>query len=185
MISSYSELSLAAYDKVVGVLNDSSLDGVEKDLSILNILSGIDMDELRGMSVYDIEGMLEAAKFLSVPLDVEEVGEFDYDGYHFVLGYNDITYSQYVDVLHAKDSAGVLHAVCVPVGHKYNDGYDIDFGGMDLSLAKGVLDSFMHGLRGSVQLTLKSFRPSLLRRIFSKRFRQVDSLIQRTVSLLS
>lgn len=184
MVGSYDELSLLQYDSVSKILNDESISDEDKDIRIVSILSGVGVDELLCMDAGDVRGMIKQAMFLAVPCVAEDVSEFDYGGYHFHVR-NEINYGQYCDVIHASGSVELLHAILVPDGHDYNDGYDVDFSGIDFKTGWGILYFFVNGLRESVGAILKSSRPNMVKRIFSRRYRRMDSLIGSMVSLLS
>lgn len=183
MVSGYSELTVSQYDRIVDILN-GHLSDVDKDLHIVSVLCGLDVHVLKALEVGVVNDMIGTAKFLSVPYHPIEVSEFDWGGYHFVIDHN-ISYGQYCDVLHAKGSGGLLHAILIPEGHSYNDGYDIDFGDMSYELGMGIILGFVNGLRVYAGASLKSLRPRLVERIFSKRYRQVDSLVRDMANWLS
>lgn len=187
MKGSWKDLTIRDYDGIRFALNSNKTDS-EKDIDILSILSGKGVDVIRDMNPSDVSEMMDVAKFILTPADVEPVDEFQYGGYKFCTkGIEDITYGQLTDIEHCGDSySRLLGCILVPVGHKYQDGYQIDFGGIPFKIAKGVIDPFLDGLMGSTQRIIKStLRKLRVRKLMRPSLTQVINLLKDTQSLLS
>lgn len=176
MITSYDDLTISQRDKISEIINDTTKTGIEKDDAILLIL-GFDM---RKHNAINTTKAIEDAKFLAQPCNIKKIKTFKYGGYTFkVPKVTQITYAQYVDMCNSHDNVGMLHAICVPEGHSYNDGYDVDFSNLSYPIASAVIDPFVKSwLKQSLSSLHSLVSIMKVRMIFSKALRQkVSSML--------
>lgn len=184
MITSYSTLPISKYDEIVSIV-DSSLSDFDKDTRIVSILSGIPVPELNQLPAYEVFSLISRSKFLSEPPKFLNLQSFTFQGFTFTPSFN-LTYAQYMDAQSARSTPLLLHAILVPEGHSYNDGYQVDFSSLDSLSSLSILNSFIVGSIDSIQGSLQSSRRSLrLKRILSSRYRALDNLLRDLATLLS
>lgn len=188
MISSYNDLTVSQYEKIVGIIN-SDYEPKKKDLMILSILNGTLSQDILARPYEEVKDMLSIAMFLSEKPNVKKVNSFSYCGFDFKVNKKfSLTYAQYVDVESSTSMVSLLHCILVPEGYSYNT-YEIDFSDLPFLTAKYIIDSFMRSSIVCVERALKSLKYrmqalSLLKRS-SLNYPQLDSLIASIHSLLS
>lgn len=190
MKSSYREITISEYEDISSILNSGKTD-IEKDVCILELLSGKDGEVIKGYKPSKVSKMLDKAKFLLEKVGDLEVKEFEYGGYKFdVDGIVNMSYGQYIDFENARSISDILHCILIPRGRSYNDGYKVDFGGLRCDIGIGVLNFFIDGLRVSIEPSLKSsLRKARLWGMMHpwdwRIYRPMYNLLRDTVCLLS
>ena len=134
MITSYDELKLGDYLKILAIDRDEGLDDIGRQVGILSILTGLPEDELLHYPLADYSALARGADFLRE--DTEETGEVrdEYEVGGFILcpvrDFRNLETGQYIDFkAYAEDIEGhypeLLSVLLVPKGHRYNEGYDV------------------------------------------------------------
>lgn len=183
MITSYDDLTISQRDRISEIINDKTKTDVEKDDAILLVL-GFDSNK---HNFSNTAKAIEKAKFLLKPCPVTKLKTFKYGGYTFKMPrVTQITYAQYVDMCNSHDNVGMLRAICVPEGHSYNDGYDLDFSNLPYPIAASIIDPFVQSwLRRSLSSLHSLVSIMKVRTIFSKRYRRRVSSILSTFGSIS
>lgn len=184
MIDSYKTLPLYKYDKIRDIIDSRDNERL-KDSFILSILSDKDPNEILRLPVDEVSVLLKQASFLSSPIPQVDIKTFEYSGFTFSTDIS-LTYSQYMDTQSAKNYTSLLHAILVPEGHSYNDGYQVDFSNLDTVTAISIITSFMNGWMASIKDSLTSSRKAIrIRRMFSKSYNQMYNFLGSIVTYLS
>lgn len=138
MITSYQDMPIAIYERLIAIVEDKSLEEQIKNLKIVSELSGIDEDTLWDMPLPEFRKLMAQTSFLleqprikdQIP-DRYKIGDYD------LIPVKDIkkmTAGQYIDYQTYLDQGGeierrveLLSCLLVPKGAKYNDeSYDLD-----------------------------------------------------------
>lgn len=189
MKSSWEELTMCDYEDIVGIIGSKDDDKV-KDAKLLAVLDGCMPQDVWKREYDEVMCMKDKARFLGMPIEVKCCDKFEYGGYVFkTKGITNISYGQYIDIESANGYVDLLRCILIPEGRSYNDGYEVDWGGIPYVIGKGVLEVFMNGLvtfakrsLGSLRLRMKVLR--IMRKSFPS-YPEVDSLISDTVCSLS
>lgn len=134
MITSYDELKLGDYLKILAIDRDEGLDAIGRQVGILSILTGLSEDELLHYPLADYSALARGADFLRE--ETEETGEVrdEYEVGGFTLcpvrDFRNLETGQYIDFkAYAEDIEGhypeLLSVLLVPKGKRYNEGYDV------------------------------------------------------------
>lgn len=134
MIDNYKSLTLGKYLDICQVCKDDSLEEIDRQVKILSILSDQSEEEILHLPIPKYKEMVAASKFLE---DVDKnrhkaarlyiVGDWQLVP---TLDYRKMETAQYVDFqtfapLVETHMAELLSCLLVPVGCRYNEGYDI------------------------------------------------------------
>lgn len=136
MIQSYKRLPIGKYQELLKVFTDTTLTTVDRNIEILAILSGYDVEQIMDMPIMEVEIMMQQASFLDSPLPETKgyaVAKKYIIGDMTLIPVSDakkMNVAQYVDFqTFSKDSGKylieLLSCLLVPEGKKYNTGYDI------------------------------------------------------------
>ena len=134
MITSYKELKLGDYLKIVAIDRNEGLDDFDRQVGILSILTGLPEEELLHYSLADYSALARGADFLATAnVETAEVrDEYKVGRYTLrpVRDFRNLETGQYIDFkTYAQDVEGhfpqVLSVLLVPEGHRYNEGYDV------------------------------------------------------------
>lgn len=132
MIKSYDEMSVGKYDECMRIATEVQ-DEQERNLRILSVLTDKSEDELLSLPLSEFGLLMRQAAFLTEPPQEQKMCR------HFHLGRWDLYPTQGVDKMVAgqfldfqnlskqekPDTACILSCFLIPVGYKYNTGYDI------------------------------------------------------------
>lgn len=131
MIDNYSDLNVRTFLKVDAILQDKSLDDVDKQVGIFALLSGKSESDILSLPLGDYSAMAAKAAFLSRPCTPAKIP----DGYRYgdlvpTTDFRKIITAQYIDFQSfSKGFPGtlveVLSIFLIPEGKMYNEGYDI------------------------------------------------------------
>ena len=134
MITNYKSLPLGKYLDICRVCKDESLEEIDRQVKILSILSDMPEDEILHLPIPKYKEMVVASRFLE---DVDKsrhkaarlyiVGDWQLVP---TLDYRKMETAQYVDFqtfapMVETHMAELLSCLLVPVGCRYNEGYDI------------------------------------------------------------
>ena len=134
MITNYKSLPLGKYLDICQVCKDESLEEIDRQVKILSILSDMPEDEILHLPIPKYKEMVVASRFLE---DVDKsrhkaarlyiVGDWQLVP---TLDYRKMETAQYVDFqtfapMVETHMAELLSCLLVPVGCRYNEGYDI------------------------------------------------------------
>ena len=134
MITNYKSLPLGKYLDICQVCKDESLEEIDRQVKILSILSDIPEEEILHLPIPKYKEMVVASRFLE---DVDKsrhkaarlyiVGDWQLVP---TLDYRKMETAQYVDFqtfapMVETHMAELLSCLLVPVGCRYNEGYDI------------------------------------------------------------
>lgn len=124
------DINIKQYLEIQKIINDDDLMLTEKNIEIVGVVFGIETDNL---SVVEFNRYASQLSFLEEeiePVKVKDVYTIADKRYTFANDISAISVAQYSDIVEYQknnDLKGMLSCVLVPEGHKYNDGYDIDF----------------------------------------------------------
>ncbi len=135
MVTSYEALDLGRYMKINAVLQDDTLEEVDKQVRIIAILDGKTEDEVLALPMGEYGALAAQTAFLREPLpprqldpDTKEIrlGE---NTYQLTRDFTKITTAQYVDFQtfskgFPQTLPEILSCFLVPDGKTYNNGYD-------------------------------------------------------------
>ena len=134
MIDNYKSLPLGKYLDICRVCKDESLEEIERQVKILSILSDMTEEEILHLPIPKYKEMVVASRFLE---DVDKnrhkaarlyiVGDWKLLP---TMDYRKMETAQYVDFqtfapMVETHMAELLSCLLVPVGCRYNEGYDI------------------------------------------------------------
>lgn len=145
------------------------------DYTTFNIIDLLYEVDSANMTLQELSKYNNALEFLNKDIPVVNLEEtYTINGTEYKSGYNltGLTAAQFVDYQnYAKDSddrwENFLSVVFIPVGHKYNDGYDIskvkeDLLTMPITVVKSLVffytlqfESFLHHFLSSLKKTVK------------------------------
>lgn len=134
MITNYKSLPLGKYLDICQVCKDESLEEIDRQVKILSILSDMPEEEILHLPIPKYKEMVVASRFLE---DVDKsrhkaarlyiVGDWQLVP---TLDYRKMETAQYVDFqtfapMVETHMAELLSCLLIPVGCRYNEGYDI------------------------------------------------------------
>ena len=134
MIDNYKKLPLGKYLEICQVCKDDSLEELERQVKVLSILADMSEDEILHLPIPKYKEMVAASRFLE---DVDKnrhkaarlyiVGDWQLVP---TMDYRKLETAQYVDFqtfapMAETHMAELLSCLLVPVGCRYNEGYDI------------------------------------------------------------
>lgn len=139
--STWSEITLADYDRIMEIGYDTELSDAEKDVALISLLTEVPEDEIWELPLDEIKMLKIELLFLTDDFDYPKtinfkkirIGEWECE---VLQDLGKMTYAQFVDYqnylnvldetgMSPKNKAGILSVFFIPKGHKYNDGYDL------------------------------------------------------------
>lgn len=155
MINNYSQLPICKYDAISKVLSSDVSDS-EKDVKILSILSDIPEKDILSLSVDKVISLQSQASFLSEKPNCILPKNIEYDGFSFSTNFSEMCWGAYIDFQNGFNSyTELLSIILVPEGHKYNDGYSVDFSNLPSDISITVIRSFLNSLTTRVSRSLR------------------------------
>lgn len=131
---SWSEVSIKDYQKIESITHRELDSDLEKDIAILAVLAGIDENDIYGMPMVDLRGLLDEISWIAKPYDFPKewkTNKLKIDGEEYIINpnINTFTVAQYADfqVFYDKKEEHMgrfLSIFIIPRGKKYNEGYD-------------------------------------------------------------
>ena len=134
IIDNYNKLTLGQYSEIQEVSKDEALEEIDKQVHILAILTGMDVEEVLHLPIMEYKELAAKAAFLS-PEGINYhpiakrylVGGFELSP---VTDFRKLETAQFIDFqTYAPDLdkylVEFLSVILVPKGHRYNEGYDI------------------------------------------------------------
>lgn len=135
MISSYKELPIGKYRKIMDLCKDESLSQFDMQMAVFSVLSDMPVDMLLDMPITEFRKIAEAATFLEKDIpkpDGHKVAAVYRIGIWELIPDLDVcklTTAQYVDFqMFCKEDGNIaqlLSCFLIPKGCKYGRGYDI------------------------------------------------------------
>ena len=135
MITSYEQMPVGVYERIMAALEDSGASDNDKQLELLSVLTGLSVDALLDEPLGDFAQQNEAAAFVLVypqPHAVREAYTLRGVRYLPTLKRERMTAGQFIDwneIAGQKDGgrrwSQLLSVVLVPEGKTYGSGYDI------------------------------------------------------------
>lgn len=138
---SWSEVTLAEYDKIMEICYNEDLSEAEKDVALIALLCGKTEDEIWQMPLEDIKFLKIDLMFLTNDFNYPKtlsfkklkIGDWELE---IIPDLQKMTYAQFVDYQTyiretdktgsaPKNKAAILSCFFIPKGKKYNDGYDL------------------------------------------------------------
>lgn len=130
----WDSISISKYYDIMDIINDEGDDDMTKNVKIVSIILGIPEDEVWDMELSKAGEYISRLQFLG-KFELPKIKnlKFNLPGYELevIKDLNKINVAQYVDFqnfvkLPLRDGIEKLLSIfLIPVGHKYNDGYDI------------------------------------------------------------
>lgn len=131
--NSWEDITWSEYTQIEQILN-TDIPSDYKAVHLVSVLTGISVDELERLPISQFQRLLPALDFLYTEPDTH-VHQFEYTvngrQYKFTGKIDEITTAQYIDYRSYmekddKDVVELMSAFMIPVGHDYNDGYDME-----------------------------------------------------------
>lgn len=136
IIDSYDKLPLGIYLDIMALVEDTTLEEDDRQLSIIALLTGETEDALLKLPILDFRKLAEKSRFLEdeVPRPAAVPKVIRLDGIDLIptTKVTKITTAQFVDYqTFAKEGhkrlVEQLSCFLIPAGCEYNEGYDIDY----------------------------------------------------------
>lgn len=136
IIDSYDKLPLGVYLDIMALVEDTTLEEDDRQLSIIALLTGETEDTLLKLPILDFRKLAEKARFLEeeVPRPAAVPKVIRLGGIDLIptTKITKITTAQFVDYQTCvkegnKRLVEMLSCFLVPAGCEYNEGYDIDY----------------------------------------------------------
>lgn len=132
IISSHSELPIGTHLRILQV-SQGAQDDIDKTTEIIQLLTGRSIEDIESLSLSEYAALASGCGWLHEEIALVQV-EREYKVGDYRLRPTDadkLTFAQYVDFqTFAKDAdrymVELLSVLLVPVGHRYNVGYDIE-----------------------------------------------------------
>lgn len=122
-------MTIAQCEKVEAIGEDYGT-GLDKDVRVLSILTGIEEDNIWEMDITEVAALRNKMDWVYTPCEPVDFQGVDYQGmFKPNFGLERMTYRQYADLNSAmttNDRAAVLAACLVPVNGEYGVGYDME-----------------------------------------------------------
>ena len=133
--NNWNEININDYTQIIGIIKDDELDELEMNNYLLSVLSGLDIKEIRSLSIVEYSNCLKALDFLKTEPSNKIKKQYIINGkkYNSVLKLDKVSTGQYIDLQNlSKDyestienMSKILSIFLIPDGKKYGD-YDRD-----------------------------------------------------------
>ena len=199
MIDNYKSLPLGKYLDICRVCKDESLEEIERQVKILSILSDMTEEEILHLPIPKYKEMVVASRFLEdVDKNRHKAARLYIVGKWKLLptmDYRKMETAQYVDFqtfapMVETHMAELLSCLLVPVGCRYNEGYDILEVQQALKDNLSVTDAlslsafFLTRFKGLIKDSLNSCRQEVRTIKDKSRRRQMEERIRTLENLL-
>lgn len=133
MIQSYDTMPVGIYGRLIAILQEYAEDDPSRNIPIIALLTGHTEQEIMTMPLAEFADLRDRCNFLlEEPRERSVARRYTIGSrtYAVVRDERDLTAGQFIDYqAYAKDlnayAVEMLSVLLVPVGYKYNDGYDI------------------------------------------------------------
>lgn len=130
----WSEITINEYIQIIGILKDESLDELEINNYLLSILSGLDIKDVRKLSIQEYNNFLKASEFLKKQPSTKLKKSYIINNkkYNTTLKLSKVNTGQYMDLQELtkdyestiENISKILAIFLIPDGKEYGD-YDI------------------------------------------------------------
>ena len=173
--NSWEDLTWNEYCQIEQILN-TDIPEDYKTVHLISVLTGMSVDQIENLPITQVQRLIPALNFLHTEPETR-THQFEYavNGrqYKFTGKLDEITTAQYIDYRsymskEERDVVELMSVFMIPVGHEYNDGYDIeqvksDIGDMcwlDVRASsfffRLYLSAYMLILKSSLEKTMKA-----------------------------
>lgn len=132
MIDNYNDITVGTYLDLVEILDDETMDEIDKKVEIVALLDGREVDVIYDLPLPKFSELMQKASFLleePKPMQVSDVYNLGGMKLESCLTLSKITTAQFIDYqTYIKDKDKLVELISVfliPKGHKYGKGYDI------------------------------------------------------------
>lgn len=135
MITSYEDMPVGVYEKIMDAISDKASSDNDKTLALIAALTGKSIDDLLDEPLEDFRKQNDAASFVlvyPVPHKVRDTYTLRGQTYRATLLERKMTAGQYIDFNELARQEGadnrwaaLLSVILVPDGHTYGSGYDV------------------------------------------------------------
>ena len=167
------------YFKILDILEDKNLTGLEESVELVSVITGIPTDDIYNMTLDESGKLFYQLKFLNsfdlIPNYNPKYIKLPSFKIKIMKDVTNMTVSQYIDyqqfvLLPLREGYDKLLSIfLIPEGCKYNDGYDIVElqkeirEGLSWREVQTLLNFFMKKYLESILHTLKSFNQAMLK----------------------
>ena len=199
MIDNYKSLPLGKYLDICQVCKDTSLEELDRQVKILSILSDMSEDEILHLPIPKYKEMVAKSKFLE-DIDKNEhkaarlyiVGDWQLVP---TMDYRKMETAQYVDFqtfapMVETHMAELLSCLLIPVGCRYNEGYDLlevqqalkDK--LSVTNALSLLAFFLTRFKGLIKDSLKPCKQEIQKMTDKQKRTEMEEKVKQLMSLL-
>ena len=197
---SWSKTPIRVYNEIRDILTSEDDRPEEKDVYILSTLSGLDVDEVMDLSLFDFERLAHDAAFVytQIPHRPGGLKSIVVDGKRFDVqtDFNKVTTAQYMDFTNfttdiRKYYPNILATFILPHGKRYNDGYDASevaelFNDkLDIATAESALAFFLTFITRSTRITLGLYSRKLKRIMRKEKDPEIKEKMQKVLNALA
>ena len=199
MIDNYKSLPLGKYLDICQVCKDESLEEIERQVKILSILSDMTEEEMLHLPIPKYKEMVVASRFLEdVDKNRHKAARLYIVGNWKLLptmDYRKMETAQYVDFqtfapMVETHMAELLSCLLVPVGCRYNEGYDILEVQQALKDKLSVTDAlslsafFLTKFKNLIKDSLNSCKQEIQRMTDKQKRMEMEEKVKQLMSLL-
>lgn len=138
--NSWDEITWKEYEQLEQILN-TDIPSDYKSVHLIAVLTGLSVEEIENLPITTVQRLMPHLDFLyTEPETHTHQFEYTINGrvYDFKGKLDEITTAQYIDYRsymeeENKDVVKLMSVFLIPVGHEYNDGYDIEQVQSDIS----------------------------------------------------
>lgn len=159
----WDDISVELFDKIKEVLNKKGIEDIDKNISIVSILSEKDEDEISNLPITEFSKLVEQTAFLNEMPKVKIKDNYIINGkkYNVFMNLKKMTTAQYIDFQtlqknYYKNLKYLLAVFLIPDGKEYGD-YDIDevadelYRHLSISDAESIMFFFVMSYRALMQ----------------------------------
>ena len=130
--NSWEDITWKEYEQIEQILT-TDIPSDYKAVHLISVLSGMDVSTIETLPIAQFQRLLPALEFLQTEPETH-VHQFNYTvngrEYKFTGKIDEITTAQYIDYRaymskDEKDVSELMSVFMIPIGHEYNDGYDM------------------------------------------------------------
>ena len=199
IIDNYKSLPLGKYLDICQVCKDTSLEELDRQVKILSILSDMSEDEILHLPIPKYKEMVAKSKFL------EDVDKNEHKAARlYIVGdwqlvptmdYRKMETAQYVDFqtfapMVETHMAELLSCLLIPIGCRYNEGYDLlevqqalkDK--LSVTNALSLLAFFLTRFKGLMKDSLNSCKQEIQRMTDKQKRTEMEEKVKQLMSLL-
>ena len=197
---SWSQTPIRVYNEIRDIITSEEDRPEEKDVYILSALTGLDVDEIMDLSLFDFERLAHDAAFVytQIPHRPGGLKSIVVDGKKFdvLADFNKVTTAQYMDFTNfttdiRKYYTNILATFIIPHGKRYNDGYDASevaelFNDkLDIATAENCLLFFWNFITHSTRIILGFYSRKVKRMMRKEKDPEIRERMQKVLSALA